>query len=472
LIIIIEKLNLNNQEINQKTTNMGIDLIKKAFNLEPVEHIPWVPFTGVHAAALMGLNADEYLKSADHIVAGTSKAIELYKPDGIPVAFDLQIEAEALGCELKWDVNSPPSVVSHPLTMGISIEEMEVPCACKGSIPVVMNATRKLRDLHPDIALYGLITGPFTLALHLLGTDIFMKMMMEPGEIHKLMRFTTDVGKMMSSQYIQAGCDVIAMVDPMTSQIDPASFETFVSPYATELFDFVRGNQALSSFFVCGNAAQNIEAMCRCKPDNISIDENIPLEFVRDTALAHKISFGGNIKLTVSLLMGNEDDCRRDALECMDIGGKQGFILAPGCDLAFDTPPENLMAVAELVNDEMLQGKLRASAATAESIELLDLTDHWHHNKVVIDVITLDSGSCAPCQYMVDAVERAARTFGNRVITTEHKITSRNGIQMMASLGVKNLPTIVMDGNIEFISQIPPVERIANKIHEYLAKKG
>jgi len=450
---------------------MGLELIKKAFKLEPTERIPWVPFTGVHAAALMGLNADQYLNSSDYIVAGTSKAIELYKADGIPVVFDLQIEAEVLGCELKWEVNSPPSVVSHPLLKGTSIDDLEIPCACKGRIPLVMDATRKLRDLHPDIALYGLITGPFTLALHLLGTDIFMKMFEDPGQIHKLMRFTTDMGKMMSSQYIQAGCDVIAMVDPMTSQIDPDSFETFVSPYATELFEFVHENQALSSFFVCGNARQNIEAMCKCKPGNISIDENIPLDYVRDISLAHEISFGGNIKLTVSLLMGSEDDCRYDALECMDTGGKHGFILAPGCDLAFDTPPKNLVAVADLLDDELLQGKLRASKASVEAIQPLDLKDHWSNKKVVIDIITLDSGSCAPCKYMVDAVARASKTFGGKVMMTEHKITSKNGLQMMVSLGVKNLPTIVIDGNVEFISQIPPVEKITNKIEKYLAKK-
>jgi hypothetical protein len=262
------------------------------------------------------------------------------------------------------------------------------------------------------------------------------------------------------------------MVDPMTSQIDPDSFETFVSPYATELFDFVRENQALSSFFVCGNARQNIEAMCRCRPDNISIDENIPLDYVRDTALEHGISFGGNIKLTVSLLMGSEESCRRDALECMDTGGKKGFILAPGCDLAYDTPPNNLVAVAELVYDELLQGELRATVVQAESIEPLDLKDHWSNNKVVIDIITLDSGSCAPCQYMVNAVAKAASSIQDKVIVTEHKITTSHGLQMMASLGVKYLPTIVIDGQVEFISQIPPIEQITRKINEHFAKKG
>lgn len=93
----------------------GLELIKKAFQRQTVERIPWVPFVGCHAAQLIGENADEYLQSTTLMVEGVSKAIELYQPDGIPVAFDLQIEAEALGCKLQWSDENPPSVVSHPL---------------------------------------------------------------------------------------------------------------------------------------------------------------------------------------------------------------------------------------------------------------------------------------------------------------------------------------------------------------------
>ncbi|MGC9342177.1 MAG: uroporphyrinogen decarboxylase family protein, partial [Bacteroidales bacterium] len=250
----------------------GIERVQKAIKLKEVDRIPWVPFVGVHAAKLLGITAEEYLKSQDHIINGVSKAIETYNPDGIPIVFDLQIEAEVLGCKLQWSDDNPPAVISHPLQEGENIDDFKVPCSCKGRIPAVMEAARKLRDQHPDIALYGLITGPFTLALHLMGTDIFMKLFEDPEEVHKVMNFATEVGKMMAGNYIEAGCDVIAMVDPMTSQIDPASFEQFVSPYATKLFDFIREEGALSSFFVCGNARQNIEVMCKCKPDNVSID--------------------------------------------------------------------------------------------------------------------------------------------------------------------------------------------------------
>ncbi|MFA9392108.1 MAG: uroporphyrinogen decarboxylase family protein [Prolixibacteraceae bacterium] len=449
----------------------GIELIAKAMRLEEVERIPWVPFVGVHAGELLGLSAKKFLKSTEDIVAGVNKAIELYHPDGIPIAFDLQIEAEALGCQLIWADDNPPAVVSHPLAEGKSIDELHIPCKCKGRISTVLEATRILRDQHPDLALYGLITGPFTLALHLLGTDIFMKMFEDPEYVHKLMRFATDVAKFMSQNYIESGADVVALVDPMTSQIDPLSFETFVSPYVTEIFDFIRENEALSSFFVCGNAQQNIEVMCRCKPNNVSIDENIPLEYVKTIALKHKVSFGGNMKLTVVLLMGTEEDSRRDALNCMDIGGKRGFILAPGCDLAMATPKENLIAVVELVHDELLQGELRASEAVTASFDKIDLSNHWEDEKVVVDIITLDSSSCAPCQYMVDAVMRAKDRFGDKIICKEHRIKDKAGVQMMMALGVQNIPTVVMDGKVEFISQIPPIAKIEERMEQHLSNK-
>lgn len=450
----------------------GIDLIRKAMKLEEVERIPWVPFVGCHAGNLLNISATEYLSSADNIVKGVSKAVSLYNPDGIPVVFDLQVEAEALGCKLEWSDDNPPAVITHPLMEGVNPEDLTVPCTCKGRIGMVMDATRRLRDLHPDIALYGLITGPFTLALHLMGTDIFMKMMMEPDEVHHLMQFTTKVAKMMAENYVESGADIIALVDPMTSQIDPDSFRNFVAPYAREVFDFIREMDSLSSFFVCGNAKQNIEVMCQTGPDNVSIDENIPLDFVRDIALNHNVSFGGNIKLTVVLLMGDEDASRRNALECMDIGGKKGFFLAPGCDLAMTTPQKNLIAVTELVHDEKLQGSIRASGVVNDTMEVLDLSGHWSNDQVIIDIITLDSSSCAPCQYMVDAVKRASESFGDRVVYREHSIKEEEGVRMMATLGVKYIPTIVIDGNIDFISRIPPVGEIERRIREYLDKKN
>ena len=443
----------------------GLSLLEKAFRLEETERTPWVPFVGVHGAKLLGIDAETYLKSSKNLVDGISKAIELYRPDGIPVAFDLQIEAEILGCKLIWSKENPPAVVSHPLSEGVKLSALSLPEKTDGRIMVVLDAATILKNKYPDLALYGLITGPFTLALHLLGSDIFMKMFEEPNYIFEVMEFCTQVGIRHSELLMEAGCDVIAVVDPMTSQIDPMSFETFVSPYVSEIFNKIRQEGKYSSLFVCGNAQQNIEVMCDCRPDNISIDENIPLEYVRDIALQKGISFGGNLKLTSVLLLGNELDSRLETVNCIDLGGKKGFILAPGCDLPMDTPVANLQAVTELVYDKYLQEVARKLEHTS-SLLPLSLEGHWIKDKVVVDIITLDSASCAPCQYMVEAVKQASITFGDRVIINEHKIKEKDGIRMMMALGVQNLPTTCINGRVAFISQIPRKSELEKAIND------
>jgi MtaA/CmuA family methyltransferase len=389
----------------------GKERVSKAFKSQAVDRIPWVPFVGVHGAFLNGNDSDEYLRSTDLMVKGINKAIEIYKPDGIPVCFDLQIEAEALGCQLAWSKDNPPAVVSHPLVGGKSTAILPSFSKEEGRIPLVLEATRKLRATHPDLAIYGLITGPFTLALHLLGTDIFMMMFENPEYTKEILTYTEEISKQMASWYLEAGCDIVAVVDPMTSQIGPDQFEQFIHEPVSATFNHIRKLGGLSSFFVCGQAQQNIEAMCKTGPDNISIDENIPLDYVRDTCKKYGISFGGNLQLTLVLLMGSPEDCQKHALECIDTAGETGFVLAPGCDLPKNTPIENVKAISELIHDPYTRDVVRALEKTSEEMPRLNLAEYGQTEKVIVDIITLDSESCAPCQYMVEAVREIAPHF-------------------------------------------------------------
>lgn len=443
----------------------------KAILGQETDRVPWVPFVGCQAGALINVAADEYLKSSDWIVQGIAEAVKRYKPDGLPVAFDLQIEAEALGCHLVWAKENPPAVVHHPLTNGTKLEQMTVPGPDAARIAVVLDAAKRLRKAHPDIALYGLITGPFTLALHLLGTDIFMKMFDQADYVHRLMRFCTDVCKAMSNYYLDAGCDIIAMVDPMTSQIGPDQFTQFVTPYATEVFEMIRKRGALSSFFVCGHAQQNIAVMCQCKCDNISIDENIPLDYVRQECTKHHISFGGNLQLTSVLLLGGPVDSQKNAIACLELGGEKGFILSPGCDLPYATPSANLEAVAAVALDPYQRDIAKNLACETSSHERLDMNEYGQADKVIVDIITLDSEACAPCQYMVDAVKRVTPEFEGIVEWREHKIKYRESLVFMTSLMVRNVPTICIDGEIVFVSRIPPKDELIAAIQKRINEK-
>lgn len=440
------------------TTINGRDLLLRAVRNETTERAAWMPFVGCHGAALLGVSAADSLKSAPLQVQGLLKARELYRPDGLPVCFDLQIEAEALGCRLHWASDAPPAVSTHPLAEGVALEDLPPLVEQAGRIPVVLDVLRQLKSrIGHEVALYGLVCGPFTLALHLLGNDIFLKMFDDPEGVKRIIRYCAEIANRMADWYLRDGADVIAVVDPMTSQISPEHFEAFVSEPVNLVFDHIRRRQGLSALFVCGDVTRNLEVMCRTRADSIHVDEQIDMVVLRRLAEQHGKAFGGNIKLTVVLLLGTPDDARREALGLLDTCGTRGFILSPGCDLPYGVPPANLQAVAEMVHDPYQRDVARSTqaAAGADAVQDVVLPDYQAANGVVIDVITLDSTSCAPCQYMMEAVNQAARKTRIRCYINEHKIKAREGIGMMMKLGVKSLPTICIDGEIRFISIIP-----------------
>jgi uroporphyrinogen decarboxylase len=451
------------------------DILLKALKNETTPRPAWVPFVGVHGAKLTGQTARAYLQSSELMLAGLRRARELYQPDGLPVAFDLQLEAEVLGCELHWADLTPPSVSTHPLEQGKSLVALPVFDASMGRFPLVMETLRTAKkEMGNDIALYGLLCGPFTLALHLMGNEIFLQMFDHPDYVKAVIGFCASVGQKVAQAYLDNGADVIAVVDPMTSQISSEHFEQFVTPVANQIFAYIRDRGALSSLFVCGDATRNLEAMCRTDCDNISIDENIALERIRDFTRGRNKSFGGNLKLTSVLLLGDEEDAQLDAIRCIDVGGGCGFVLAPGCDLPFNTPEKNLAAISVMVHDGYRRevAKRTIIAKSAEHASEIPLPDYAHESHVTIDVITLDSASCAPCQYMMEAVHRATKRLSQPVIVKEHRITSREGIGTMTRLGVKNIPTICLDGVVAFSSIIPDQNTLVAAIEAVIAKKA
>ena len=216
-------------------------MIFKTLRHEKTNEIPWVPFAGVHAGKLKGYTAEEVLTDADKLVESLLEVKRIYEPDGMPITFDLQVEAEIFGCELLWAKDNPPSVRSHPLS-----GEKKIPCKCEiptpdsGRIPLILDATRRVkREIGDEVALYGLICGPFTLASHLRGSEIFMDMIKDQEYVTALVDYCAEVACKMAEYYIDAGVDVVAVVDPLVSQVSPAHIDKMLAPAFTAVFDFI-----------------------------------------------------------------------------------------------------------------------------------------------------------------------------------------------------------------------------------------
>jgi uroporphyrinogen decarboxylase len=417
--------------------------------------LPWVPFAGVHAGKLCGYNATELLQDADKLFASLMKVNEIYLPDGQPVIFDLQVEAEILACELMWAPDSPPSVVSHPLSDDFTIPDY-IPNENDGRIPIILDVMRRMKaSVGDSTALYGLICGPLTLATHLRGSELFMDTYLEEEKVQELIDYCTLVAKRMSDLYIQAGMDVIAVVDPVVSQISPEMFQQFLHEPFSELFYHIKSQDVFSCLFVCGDATKNMDAMCHTHPDMISIDENIDMLAAKKITDAHHIVIGGNIPLTTVMLLGNQQDNVKFIVDFLDTVDHEHLIISPGCDMPYDTPIENTIGIMDALHNPESY-KIMLENYTKEELTIdIHLPDYQSLSKPLIEVFTVDSASCAACGYLKEAAMRLHDTFSNKIDIIEYKITEIENVARVKKLGVRNLPSIYVNGELYASSIIP-----------------
>ncbi len=295
--------------------------------------VPWLPYAGVNSAFLINETAEDYLKNPELIAKGVEAAAKRYRADGIPILFDLSVEANAVGCELRWWADNVPSVVNHPCSKMETPRQLglEVPGRESGRWPVVLEAGRLLKPRLDalDCAMVGLCCGPLTLASHLAGVRIFTDVYKNREFAHEVLAFASEVNEAAARFYAELGCDVVGIVDPVASQVKSETFKEFVTPYVQKGLEAIHNAGAVSVFLICGDCTKVLEDVCNIGAKAFAIDEQLNLGFVRDMALRHGLGFAGNLKLTMALSLGLIPP-REDAIASLAAGGMRGFVLAPG----------------------------------------------------------------------------------------------------------------------------------------------
>lgn len=303
-----------------------------AYHGKATDSAPWVPYAGVHCAFLIKERADRYLQDPNLLAKGVVETARKYHADGIPLVFDLSVEANSLGCELKWWGDNVPSVASHPCSQKAPSEVgLQLPTQNTGRWPVIFEAAAKAKPRldELDCVMMGLLCGPLTLAAHLAGVRIFTDLYKNRDFAHEVCSFAGQVGALSAKFYAEMGCEIIAIVDPVASQIKPQVFKEFVTPNAQAAIREIHDRGLTSCFFICGDCTKVIEEVCTIGTHAFAIDEQLNLNFVRDVARKHNVGFGGNLKLTLALSLGIISP-REDAIVSLASGGKIGYTFAPG----------------------------------------------------------------------------------------------------------------------------------------------
>ncbi len=149
----------------------------------------------------------------------------------------------------------------------------------------------------------------------------------------------------------------------------------------------------------------------------------------------------------------------------------QNLIISPGCDMPYDTPVENVIAVVESIRNPQNARQILSHYQAAEiDLDSVTVPDYASRTIPLIEVFTLDSASCAACTYMLNAAQRAIADFGEQAEMVENKITQPENIARMIKMGIKNLPCILINGELRFSSLIPNQKELIEAIESYMTK--
>jgi len=172
------------------------------------------------------------------------------------------------------------------------------------------------------------------------------------------------------------------------------------------------------------------------------------------------------------MLLGSQLDNIQFIIEFLENIDHKNLIISPGCDMPYDTPIENVVGIMDAIrNPEAAKRLLENYTKVEPDIDIL-LPDYEHLSRPLIEVFTVDSAACAACAYLKEAATRLIPVFGEAIEVKEYKITEAENVARVRKLGVKNLPSIYVNGQLYVSSIIPDHREFVDLIRQHLDAKS
>ncbi|MFQ6080530.1 MAG: MtaA/CmuA family methyltransferase [Candidatus Bathyarchaeia archaeon] len=278
--------------------------------------------------------------NAENMARLAMAAYELTGLETAKVPFEQTIEAEAMGCKLRFEKDIP--AVIGPAFKDLTDLRIPDDFLSLGRIPVVGKAVELLKERVGDrLPVMASMVGPFSLAGMLMNmTAFFLLVVKNINLVKDVLNDLIELSISYANFLRGAGADVIVIEDMMASQVSPQVCGEVILPTWKELRTRTGG---LTVLHVCGNATLHLEMMVESGVDAISVEEKTRLEAAVKAARG-KAAVIGNVDPVKTLFMGEETDVEREAKEAIR-GGVD--LLAPGCSLAPGTPLKNIRAMVK-----------------------------------------------------------------------------------------------------------------------------
>ncbi len=317
------------------------DRLLKALEREPVDRPPAAVPTQNAIADVMeksGYRWPAAQRNAKDMAGLAWACHEIAGIESVRVPFDINVEAEAMGCDTRFgdDLTTPPM---STMKKKWEYDTIKVPDPLRdGRMPTVLEAIKRLKEKTEDkVPLIAALGTPFELLATTLDfEDITMALFEDPDFLEAQLEKMTEITKHYAKEIEKADPDVLMLVDGTSQTIGPTYYPQFSLPYTKTLVESLSKPTILH---ICGNTTPILKMMAETGVNALSIDHPVDIQHALEVTEG-KVALVGKIS-PQTLLTGNREDIVAETEESLTLGM---HVVAPGCGLIPQTPLESLKA--------------------------------------------------------------------------------------------------------------------------------
>jgi len=316
----------------------------------PVDRLPLMPITMMFAADQIGVPYGEYARDHRKLVEGQLATAERFDFDYVSCISDPAREAADCGATVQYFPNQPPAVdeVNALLVDKAKLGRLEMPDPLGGGRmhDRVQAAAGLSEAVAGERMVEGWIEGPVAEAADLRGINRLMTDFFDdPAFVRDLFEFTLALGVRFARAQQEAGVQLMGVGDAAASLVGPQIYEEFVLPYEKRLVHALHELGLRVRLHICGNIGRILAPIGTLGCEMVDLDSMVSLAAAR-AKLGPDVVLAGNLDPVRALRDGTPESVREALAQChAEVGPR--YIIAAGCEVPRDTPPENVHAMAE-----------------------------------------------------------------------------------------------------------------------------
>jgi len=317
------------------------------------DRVPIGIILGPFRARVLGCSLKDYWRDGKKLADGTLACFELFKHDSVEVSWDIMMEAEASGAQLEFPEDGIPCVRKYILSQKSALGSLELPRPeSSGRFPLYIAACKEVSKVIKDSVLTGTVTGPWTIATGLRSVqELIFDTVDDPTFVEELMKFTTEVTKILGSKVIETGLSLtMGEAASSCSLISPAIYGQFIKPHHQEIVDFFRQKRAGVSMHICGYIDPIMEDLMRLGIGALSLDSPSSLKRMVEIS-RKKIVLVGNVATTL-FVSGTKEEMEATVKECIRLAAPGGaYIVSSGCELPYNATLDRVRSFVNAIQE-------------------------------------------------------------------------------------------------------------------------